>query len=354
LVMKMIEDLKTPEDIEKGLLSFLGKQVTFFAGKVGNWVTIRGRPIFIRLKGIFKSDVATADVKQASTAFKKLPRNMRVGLGSVHVRGRSFVERAFPEKTVIRVLGKEIFQVSKLKVKSRINFVFPPAPKFIERVRKVADPKNPGKRIDETTFGFTNKQNKFIGLPKDAIEDKTFLGGPGYTTVVEGKRKFIPFFPEGPKQVTTTSTTLTILPGRLQALARLRGGQQPPLPGFGSGLDITDIVNRAGGRSVFPTPDTKLNKGLAFVIERFEDTVGKERGVTRAAERVRRRFVALERVDVPGTRRNAANENFAELFMVFQRKDTKYKAQWAALQKSHPETVKRFFSLMEIFDVVGA
>jgi len=276
---------------------------------------------------------------------------MRVGLGSVRIRGRGFVEKVLPEKLVPGLLGKEIFQVSKLKTKRTIDFVFPPAPRIILRPGRKGTGGIAGR---PTERGFLSK-GKFIAIPDDAVETKSFIKGPGYTTLPVGEKQriFVPFSPGGPKQVSTASTTLTILPGRLQVLSRLKGKQQLFLPGFGSGLDVTDIVNRAGGRSVFPTSQTTLNQGISFVIARFEETVAKERGVTRAAERVRQRFLRLERVGVSGTRRSAANENFAELFMLFQRKDTKYRAQWIALQKTHPETLKRFFDLMEIFGITG-
>lgn len=327
------------QEIEKGLISVVGKVLAFFRGLFGRWVTVGGRPIFIKLKGLFSSEVSVREARTAATAFKRLPRNMRVGLGNVKVSNRNIVERLLPQKTPPFLVGKKLFRVSKMTHKQTLAFSFPKSSGIITRTLKV---RGPAGITAQTTKGFLNTQRKFVSLPDDAVEASTFYRGPGYTTVVKGKRKFIPFF-DGPKQTTIVTPKLTIWPGRLRALGALKKGGKRSAQ-----LGIADVVNRSGGRSIFPTAGTKVTEGMEFNLSRFGQVTTKEGGVTTYAERLRRQLIRGQGKTIE---RDGAIENFGELFMLFKRRNSKFRGQWNALQKTHPETINRFFTLMELFGI---
>ncbi len=154
------------------------------------------------------------------------------------------------------------------------------------------------------------------------------------------------------------TSVLTIRPGRLrvmQSLTRapttLIGGKRIKRPV----LDVGDLVNRGGGRALFPSLQTlkgKRQTGIVVNGRLFADATKRNGGVTRIAERTR---LQMEQAyafggtptQLAAVRHVTSQENFAELFMIYTRRKSKFRTDWARIQRTQPSTVSAFLNVLE-------
>lgn len=362
----------TSDEIEKGLLSAMGavggKVVQFFRGFFGRWVTLEnGRRIFIKLKGIFGSDVRAADTRMATTAFKKLPLSIRKAMGSVQVKSRNIVERIMEGTTVARLLGKErpFYHQSGFigKAGYRVSF-------FKQMISST--------RVNIPGF-FRNVTERVRRSPKweiRAFKVEAYERKPdgGYQKVWKTVRKKVlstggfdyetskRWIPPTSRNIVTESNSFYIVPGRLRVLEELQRSGKIPIGGKlvkRPGLDITDIVNRGGAYSLYPSYKT-ASSAIEGWLDRMVYQTNKEGGVSQTVEKTRRVLrssLTKEELTQTGLPKSSitkvktiehaiARENFAELYMIYSRRNGKFKTVWNNLQKTHPYTVEVFNHLI--------
>jgi len=288
-----VDMIELPPELEKSVFDLFGHILTIVRGFFGRWVTLKGgRRIFVKIKNTFTSDVVTKEARAAARTFKDLPLAARKKIRRMRVRDRNIVEKILPEKTVPFLTRKKGYRIS------------------------IFDP---------------------------------------------------------------TTNDLIIRPGRLRVLNSLTqapkaliGGKRVKKPV----LDINDIVNRAGGRAMFPSfkevgsstkipPAFKIVRGKRVGIKQtgkvvdtkvFVFNTGNEGGVTRLAEKTRLQMVRDNAFNTTPRQtdmmlHNAGSENFAELFMIYTRRKSKFRTDWNRVKTTHPQSVKSFLNLLEDLNV---
>ncbi len=284
-----VDMIELSPELEKSVFDLFGHILTVVRGFFGRWVTLKGgRRIFVKIKNTFNSDVTSKDARSAGLAFKKLPLAARKKIRRMRVQDRNIVEKILPEKTIPFLTRKKGYRVGAF------------------------DP---------------------------------------------------------------VTSELTIRPGRLRVLNSLTqspttliGGKRIKKPV----IDVGDLVNRGGGRAMFPSfkevgsstkipPAFKIVRGKRVGIKQtgkvvdtklFVFNTGAEGGVTRLAEKTRLQMARTTAFNTTDRQTDimlhaAGQENFSELFMIYTRRNSKFRTDWNRIKRTHPQSVKAFLNLLE-------
>lgn len=309
------------DNIEKSVISALGNVYDYFKGFFGRWVTFNGRAVFIKVKNrLFSSDIAQKEARMAADAFKKLPAIARHNLQRIQLKERNILELILPDNTTARLLGKDFIGKKGYRVSifnSSVQATVMKRPTLTKPI-EVRDPLS-GKLVSQ-------EHDKSM---RSASTQKVF----------------------------NQKNTLTIIPGRLRTLegfARskttlLSSGKRIKRPA----LDVADYVYRGGGYAMFPHI-SNASSALRIFMDRFADLTKKEGAVTRAAEKARLAITGPHKGgvldNIISSEMAASRVNFADLYMIYQRRASKYKTTWNNLQKSHPETLNLFERMLGLLD----
>jgi hypothetical protein len=333
------------DEVEKAILpsilSGIKRAVQYFKGFFGRWITLKGgKRIFLRVKEKTQSDITTSDLKEAANAFQSLPLSVRKSLGSVQLKNRNIVERFIEGSTIAKLLRKERplkdlygrsgYRVSYFKQTSKTELIDVPPVKKKGKVAAWA-----GINVDGTRKYLRDEKGRIVMSEVDRIVKLGYM-----------------------KRIVSESNSYYIIPGRIKTLESLARSGRIPGGVRGTikrpGLDVADFVNRGGGYAIFPNKATSSD-AVNFYLDRFVNVTGREKGVTSAAERMRlllrnkvtpdMKLDDIYKIDIV-----ASKDNFAELYMLYRRRNNKYKTMWASVERNHPVTVATFLKILEVLE----